>query len=101
MRLSSIAHKKEGTTQQMVHKLKGEHDESKSYKAKLIVKGYQQSKGVNYFELFFPVMKMATTRVVLSIVVIEDLHLEQLDMKAVFLHNNLEEDIIHAAATRV
>lgn len=38
-------------------------------------------------------MKMTTIRLVLGIVVVEDLHLEQLDVKTTFLHGNLEEYI--------
>ena len=36
---------------------------------------------------------MTSIRTILSFVVVEDLHLEQLDVKAVFIHGDLEEDI--------
>ena len=36
---------------------------------------------------------MSTIRLVLGMVVAENLHLEQLDVKTTFLHGDLEEDI--------
>jgi len=36
-------------------------------------------------------MKLTTIRSVLSIVAAEDLHVEQLDVKAVFRHGDLED----------
>ena len=36
---------------------------------------------------------MSTIRLVLGMVAIENLHLEQLDLKTAFLHGNLEEDL--------
>ena len=36
---------------------------------------------------------MTTIRIVLSIVVAEELHLEQLDVKNAFLHGHIDEDI--------
>jgi hypothetical protein len=36
---------------------------------------------------------MTSIRNILSLVVVEDLHLEQLDVKENFLHGDLEEDI--------
>ncbi|GJS63852.1 retrovirus-related pol polyprotein from transposon TNT 1-94 [Tanacetum coccineum] len=50
-------------------------------------------RGVDYYEIFSPVMKMTTIRLVLSIVAAENLHLEQLDVKTAFLHGHLDEDI--------
>ena len=38
-------------------------------------------------------MKMSTIRLVLGMVAVENLHLEQLDVKTAFLHGDLEEDI--------
>ena len=38
-------------------------------------------------------MKMSTIRLVLGMVAVENLHLEQLDIKTTFLHSDLEEDL--------
>jgi len=40
------------------------------------VKGFQHKRGIDYNEIFSPIVKMTTIRLVLSIVLIEDLHLE-------------------------
>lgn len=79
-----------------VFRVKDEIDGSKRYKARLVVKGFQQKRGVDYNEIFSPVVKMTTIRMVLGIVASEDLHLEQLDVKTAFLHGDLEEDIYMA-----
>ena len=78
---------------QWVYRIKNEHDGSKRYKARLVVKGFQQKEGIDYTEIFSPVVKMLTIRLVLGMVVAENLHLEQLDVKTAFLHGDLEEDI--------
>jgi hypothetical protein len=36
---------------------------------------------------------MTSIRAILSLLVVEDLHLEHLDVKILFLHRDLEEDI--------
>lgn len=76
-----------------VFRVKEEHDGSKRYKARLVVKGFQQKRGIDYNEIFSPVVKMTTIRLVLSIVAAENLHLEQLDVKTAFLHGDLDENI--------
>ena len=48
MGLDWIASRKESFAQQMVYIIKNEHDGSKRYKAKLVVKGFQQKKGIDY-----------------------------------------------------
>ncbi|GKC93897.1 retrovirus-related pol polyprotein from transposon TNT 1-94 [Tanacetum coccineum] len=63
------------------------------YKARLVVKGFQQIHRVDYNEIFSLVVKMTTIRLVLSIVASEDLHLEKLDVNTTFLHGDHDEDI--------
>ena len=76
-----------------VYRIKNEHDGSKRYKARLVVKGFQQKKGIDYLGLFSSIVKMSIIRLVLGMVATENLHLEQLDVKTAFLHGDLEEDI--------
>jgi hypothetical protein len=76
-----------------VFRIKGEHDGSKHYNTRLVVNGFQQKEGIDYTDIFSPVVKMTTIRIVVSIVAAEDLHLEQLDVKTAFLHGELEEEI--------
>jgi hypothetical protein len=76
-----------------VYKLKEEDGGEKWYKARLVVKGFAQKKGIDFDEIFSPVVKMTSIRTILSLVAVEDLHLEQLDVKTTFLHGDLEEEI--------
>ena len=71
-----------------VYKIKNEHDGSKRYKTRLVVKGFQQKKGIDYSEIFSPIVKISTIRLVLKMVATENLHLEQLDVKMAFLHGD-------------
>jgi hypothetical protein len=76
-----------------VYKLKEEDGGEKRYKTRLVVKGFTQKKGIDFDEIFSPVVKMTSIRNILSLVAIQDLHLEQLDIKTTFLHGDLEEEI--------
>ena len=57
------------------------------------MKGFTQKKGIVFDEIFSPVVKMNSIRTILSLVAMEDLHLEQLGVKTTFLHGDLEEEI--------
>lgn len=63
------------------------------YKGRLVAKGYLQVKGIDYNEVFAPVVKHVSIRFILSLVVNEDLHLEQLNVKTAFLNGTLEEEV--------
>jgi hypothetical protein len=75
------------------YKLKEEDGGEMQYKARLVVNGFAQKKGIDFDEIFSPVVKMTSIRTILSLVEVEDLHLEQLDVKTTFLHGDLEEEI--------
>ena len=57
------------------------------------MKGFAQKKGIDFDEIFSPVVKMTSIRTILSLVAAKDLHLERLDVKTTFLHGDLEEEI--------
>jgi len=57
------------------------------------VKGFAQKKGINFDEIFSPIVKMTSIRTILSLVLTKDLHLEQLDVKPTSLHGGLVEEI--------
>ena len=77
-----------------VYKLKTEENNSRPrYKARLVVKGFSQKKGIDFEEIFPPVVKMSSIRVVLGLAASLDLEVEQLDVKTAFLHGDLEEEI--------
>ena len=65
--------------------------EDRRYKGRLVAKGFSQKEGIDYNEIFSPVVKHVSIRLILSIVVNKDYELDQLDVKTVFLHGNLDE----------
>ena len=58
-----------------------------------MVKGYSQIKGIDYAEIFSPVVKLTSIQILLSVVASKNLHLEQMDVKIMFLHGDLHKEI--------
>jgi len=63
------------------------------YKARLVAKGYSQIPGIDFNDVFSPVVKHNSIPILLSIVAMHDYEFEQLDVQTAFLHGELEEDI--------
>lgn len=77
-----------------VFKLKSEENNpNPRYKARIVVKGCHQKKGIDFEEIFSPVVKMTSIRAILGLAAKLDLEIEQLDVKTAFLHGDLEEEI--------
>ncbi|KAH9698599.1 hypothetical protein KPL71_024065 [Citrus sinensis] len=68
--------------------------EPSRYKARLVAKGYTQREGVDFKEVFSPVVRHASIRVLLAMTAVHDLELDQLDVKTAFLHGRLQEEIL-------
>lgn len=61
------------------------------YKACWVLHGFTQRLGVNFAEIFSPVVKPATFRIVLSLALSRQWPIHQLDVKNAFLHGTLDE----------
>ncbi|GKB23452.1 retrotransposon protein, putative, ty1-copia subclass [Tanacetum coccineum] len=64
------------------------------YKARLVARGFTQRAGIDYNEVFSPVVRHTSIRVILALTACKDYELEQLDVKdGIFYIGNLEEVI--------
>lgn len=63
------------------------------YKARLVAKGFSQKEGIDYNEIFSPVVKHCSIRILLALVAKFNLELHQMDVTTAFLHGKLDEDI--------
>lgn len=70
-----------------------EHGVHPRFKAILVVKGFSQKKGIDFDEIFSPVVKMTSIHTVLRLAASLNLENEQMDVKIAFLHGDLEEEI--------
>ena len=53
-----------------------EHTSQPFYKARLVIKGFSQKKGIDFDEIFSPVVKMSSIRVVLGLAASLNLEVE-------------------------
>ena len=62
------------------------------YKARLVVQGFSQVPGVDYFDMFAPVAQLASIRTILVFAGSQDLETSQIDIKGAYLNGELASD---------
>nr|GEZ02200.1 retrovirus-related Pol polyprotein from transposon TNT 1-94 [Tanacetum cinerariifolium] len=75
---------------------KNKHDEEKAViqnNSRLIVRGYRQEEGIYFKESFAPVARMEAIRIFLAYAAYKSFTVFQMDVKTVFLHGSLKEDV--------
>ena len=65
----------------------------KRYKARLVIKGYKQKYKVDYEEVFAPVARLDTVRMLISLTAHHSWKIYQLDVKSAFLNGILKEEV--------
>eukprot|EP00253_Pinus_taeda_P028941 PITA_28941 len=63
------------------------------YKARLVAKGYSQVARIDFGDIFSPIAKVMSIRLLLFVVATFDFEVEQMDVKIAFLHRDLEDEI--------
>ena len=64
-----------------------------TFKAILVVKRFRQKEGIDYFETYAPVARIASIWVLLALVSIFNLYVHQIDVKTTFLNGDLDEKV--------
>ena len=73
--------------------------QAKRYIARLVPKGYNQHKGIDFKETFSPVSTKDSLRIIMAIVIHFDLELHQMNVRITFLNADLVEDVFMSQPT--
>jgi len=63
------------------------------YQSHLVAKGFSQVEGIDFNELFSPVICYETARLLLAVAVLEDLDIQSVDIKIAYLYGDLDKEI--------
>lgn len=66
---------------------------SPRFKARLVARRFSQIEMVDFFEIYAPVVKFTSVRVILALVAVRDMELHQMDVVTAFLNGDLEEEV--------
>src|SRR5271170_2157100 len=70
---------------------KNSEGDTERYKTRVVARGYMQVEGVNYGEIFAPVARLTSFRIMLALVALLDLELDHMDVVTAFLNGILDE----------
>ncbi|GKA92339.1 zinc finger, CCHC-type containing protein [Tanacetum coccineum] len=63
------------------------------FKARLVIQGFKQKSGIDYFDTYAPVARISTIRLLIVMASIYNLIIHQMDVKTTFLNGELDEEV--------
>ncbi len=84
---------KKPITSKWVFRQKTDGNGNITYKARLVARGFQQQAGVDYNDIFAPVIRTPTILVLLGYIANNGLYAVQMDVQTAFLHAELNEEL--------
>ena len=92
--LTALPPGKRALTSKWVFKVKTlSSGELERFKARLVVRGFTQTEGLDYFETYAPVAQYETVRLLLTVSAALDLECDVIDFSNAFLNGEIEEEI--------
>ncbi|PNX67781.1 hypothetical protein L195_g055811, partial [Trifolium pratense] len=93
-KLVNLPNDKKAISVKWVYKVKvNPKGEITRHKARLVVKGFLQKEGIDFNEVFAPVARMETIRLVTALTHYNKWSMHQMDVKCAFLNGPLEEEV--------
>ena len=72
---------------------RGPNGRIQRFKARWVVRGFEQQQGIDYNETFASVVRQKTYRVLFALAAIHDWEIEQMDVKTAFLYGDIDEEV--------
>ena len=92
--LTTLPKEKQAVGVKWIYKIKkNKRGEVEKYKARLVAKGFSQQHGIDYDEVFAPVARLETIRLIIALAAQKRWRIFQMDVKSAFLNGHLEEDV--------
>ncbi|GKC82739.1 zinc finger, CCHC-type containing protein [Tanacetum coccineum] len=63
------------------------------FKAQLVIQGFKQKEGIDYFDTYTRVARITTIRLLLALAATHNLVIHQMDVKTTFLNGDLDEEV--------
>ncbi|GJY66624.1 zinc finger, CCHC-type containing protein [Tanacetum coccineum] len=65
----------------------------RKFKARLVIQGFKQKSGIDYFDTYAPVARISTIRLLIAMASIHNMIIHQMDVKTAFLNGELDEEV--------
>ncbi len=84
-----------------VYKIKrNEHDEILRYKARWVIRDFEQIERLNYTKTFVSMIKSMSYKTMYVIIVVNDWEIEQMNVKIAFLYDKIHENVFVVQLTK-